>query len=597
MHYTSIKNIHKVIDPLFLDDLRTEFSQIASIAQPKRRKQLLQDFQIKLSSLTFLDPACGSGNFLTETYLSLRRLENNIFKLRLGEDTQTEIGGDFTPIKVSISQFYGIEINDFAATVAKTALWIAECQMMLETENIVGRDLKFLPLKTYTNIHEGNALRTDWESVVSKAELNYIMGNPPFVGANNMNTEQRADMRNVFGEKWKNIGEMDYVCCWYKKATEFIKGTDILCAFVSTNSICQGEQVPNLWKPLFEQGIHFNFAHRTFRWDSEASLKAHVHCIIVGFRSMQGVARSILFDGETRREVSHINAYLIDADDVFIESRSTPICDVPKMCKGNQPTDGGNLIISSNELQDFLAKEPAAKPFIHPFVGSEEFINNKRRYCLWLKGASPAQLHKMPQVMERLKRVREIRLASSKVATRKCADMPTLFQEIRQPDTDFLLVPSTSSQRRSYVPIGFMGKEIIPSNSCLIIPNATLYHFGVLTSNVHMAWMRAVCGRLKSDYRYSKDIVYNNFPWPSPTDEQRQRIEQSAQAILDARALYPDSSLADLYDETLMPSELRKAHQQNDLAVLAAYGFPTKDFAESDCVARLMQQYQILVCR
>ncbi len=590
MHYTSIENIHKVIDPLFLDDLKQEFAEIKEEKVERTRHRKLAAFQDKLASLTFFDPACGSGNFLTETYLSLRRLENEVVATMT--HGQSIIGfEEATPIKVNINQFYGIEINDFAVTVATTALWISESQMLAETERIIKHDIDFLPLKTYDNIHEGNALRIDWESVVPKDKLNYIIGNPPFVGANNMITSQREDLRIIFGEKWKNIGEMDYVCGWYKKATELMKGTKIRAALVSTNSISQGEQVANLWKPLFEDGIKFNFAYRTFRWDSEATLKAHVHCVILGFSYLDSTKHFIFDNGKTI-EAKNINPYLIDAPSVFVTSNSHPIFKVPEIRKGNQPTDGGNLIIEACDIEDFLKKEPLAKPFIKKLIGAREYINNKPRYCLWLKDVTPSQLRKMPHVLERVQRVREMRLASRDKGTQRLAETPHLFRETNNPDT-YIIVPSHSSENRRYVPMGFLKNDSISTNATLIIPDASLYHFGVLESNVHMAWMRAVCGRLESRYRYSKDIVYNNFPWPEVSDEQREKIAATAQAILDARALYPDSSLADLYDELTMPPELRKAHQQNDRAVMAAYGFPIT-MTESECVARLFELYQKL---
>ena len=592
MHYTSIENIHKVIDPLFLNDLRSELDSILEEKVERQRKKKLDAYQDKLASLTFLDPACGSGNFLTETYLSLRRLENEVIRERY--HGQTMMGEFLNPIKVSIQQFYGIEINDFAVTVATTALWISEAQTLAETERIIHQDIDFLPLKSYTNIHEGNALRTDWESVVPKDKLNFIMGNPPFVGANIMNDAQRADIRFIFGEKWKNIGEMDYVTGWYKKATLLMTGTNIRSALVSTNSIAQGEQVANLWKPLFEQdGIHIDFAYRTFRWDSEASLKAHVHCIIIGFSIGENKRIRKIYDNNMERMVSNINAYLMDAPNVFICSRSKPLCNVPAIRKGNQPTDGGNLIIEATDIEAFLAREPKANKYIKRLIGSKEYINNLLRYCLWLKDASPNDLRQMPAVLERMEGVRKMREASSDAATRRLADTPHLFRETNNPDT-YIIVPSVSSERRRYVPMGFLTADTIPTNLVLIIPDATLYHFGILESNVHMAWMRAVCGRLKSDYRYSKDVVYNNFPWPKPTEEQKVKIEKTAQAILDARALYPDSSLADLYDELTMPVELRKAHQENDRAVMQAYGFDVKTMTESHCVAELFKMYKEL---
>lgn len=593
MHYTSIENIHKVIDPLFLDDLRAELNEIQQIQVDKTRKQKLEAYRDKLSQLTFLDPAAGSGNFLTETYLCLRRLENQA--LRLLSD-QLVMGDTINnPIKVSIQQFYGIEINDFAVTVAKTALWIAESQMLKETEDIISHTIDFLPLKSYVNIVEANALRKDWETVVPKNQLNYIMGNPPFVGYTYQTKEQKADLISVVTGAGKNI---DYVSGWYWKAAQLMQNTAIRTAFVSTNSITQGEQVAGVWKPLYDRfGIHIDFAHRTFIWDSEANMKAHVHCVIVGFSYAVNTKPRMLFTGNRMEIVDNINAYLIDAPDIFIARRSKPLCDVPSISKGSQPTDGGNLILSQEEADNLLKHEPISKKFIHTFVGANEFINNISRYCLWLTGASPSEIKKCPEVMRRIEAVREMRSHSTKNATKKLANQPTLFTEIRQPNCEYIIIPSVSSENRRYTPIGFVKPDIIASNLVLIVPNATLYHFGVLESNIHMAWMRAVCGRLKSDYRYSANIVYNNFPWPDATDAQKAKIEQTAQGILDARALYPDSSLADLYDELTMPPELRKAHQKNDQAVLAAYGIKKGDAAyssESACVAELMRRYQAL---
>ncbi len=595
MHYTSIENIHKVIDPLFLNDLHSELDEIKQVSAAKTRQKRLTAFQDKLASLKFLDPACGSGNFLTETYLSLRKLENETLSLLLGGQIAFDLE-NLSPIKVSIKQFYGIEINDFAATVAKTALWIAESQMMKQTEDIVHMNLDFLPLKTYVNIVEGNALRIDWESVVPKAELNYIMGNPPFVGARLMSDAQKDDVNSVFAG-WRNAGNLDYVCCWYKKGADLMKGTKIRAALVSTNSVTQGESVALLWKPLFEADAHIDFAHRTFRWDSEAKSKAHVHCVIVGYSCAPSDKPRYIFTAGRAQTARNINAYLLDADDIFVESRSKPICDVPEIGIGCQPIDDGNYLFTREEMIEFLNKEPNAKIYFKPWYGAQEFINRKPRYCLWLGECSPRLLKQMPECLKRVSAVREFRLNSRRSSTRKCADTPTRFGGENMPKGTYILVPKVSSERRRYVPMGFMTPDALCSDLVFIISGAGLYHFGVLTSNVHMAWMRTVCGRLKSDYRYSKDIVYNNFPWPTPTDAQRAKIEQTAQAILDARDLYPDCSLADLYDEVTMPPELRKAHQQNDRAVMDAYGFVVgtpERTSESDCVAALMRRYQEL---
>ena len=592
MHYTSIENIHKVIDPLFLNDLRRELDEILEEKVEKQRIHKLDSYQDKLASLTFLDPACGSGNFLTETYLSLRRLENEAIRERY--HGQMMMGAFVNPIKVSINQFYGIEINDFAVTVATTALWISEAQMLTETEHIIHQDIDFLPLRSYTNIHEGNALRIDWETVVPKDHLNYIIGNPPFVGARLMSESQKQDVIDIFGAKWKNVGNMDYVCCWYKKAAELIKqAPQARAALVSTNSICQGEQVANLWQKLFDDGIRINFAYRTFRWDSEASLKAHVHCVIVGF-SYQKVKPCFIYDGDRKIEAANINAYLIDGPDVFIIGRPKPLCCIPEIGIGNLPIDGGNYLFTKEQMNEFIKIEPKSVSYFKLWYGSEEFIHRKPRYCLWLGDCSPAELRQMPNCLKRIEAVRLFRKESKRAATNKLADTPTHFSTENMPQGNYIIVPKVSSERRRYIPMGFMSPDAFASDLVFIIPDATLYHFGILESNVHMAWMRAVCGRLKSDYRYSKDVVYNNFPWPTPTDEQKAKIEQTAQAILDTRALYPDSSLADLYDELTMPVELRKAHQDNDRAVMAAYGFPIKTMTESQCVAELFKLYQEL---
>ena len=597
MHYTSIENIHKVIDPLFLNDLRQELDEILEEKIERQRNKRLDAYQTKLASLTFLDPACGSGNFLTETYLSLRRLENEAIRERYHGQSFLALDG-MSPVKVNINQFYGIEINDFAVTVATTALWISEAQMLAETERIINHDIDFLPLKSYTNIIEGNALRIDWESVVSKEKLNYIIGNPPFVGYSLQSKAQKEDILSVFvdekGKPFKTAGKIDFVAGWYYKSAQLMKGTDIRAALVSTNSITQGEQVAAIWKPLKELfGIHIDFAYRTFRWDSEASQMAHVHCVIVGFSCSNDKRTKIIYDGERIIKANNINAYLIDAPDIFIGTQQNTLCFAPLMTTGNRPADGGHLIIESADYDDFIRQEPNAIPYIKELLGSAEFINNKKRYCLWLKNVSPTEIRKMPFVMKRVEACKEDRLNSPDAGRRKLADAPYLFRETNNPET-YIIVPRISSERRRYVPMGFLTADIIPTDSALIIPNATLYHFGILESNVHMAWMRAVCGRLKSDYRYSKDIVYNNFPWPEVTEEQKSKIEQTAQGILDARALYPDSSLADLYDELTMPAELRKAHQANDRAVMQAYGFDVKTMTESQCVAELFKMYQRL---
>lgn len=593
MHYTSIENIHKVIDPLFLDDLKNELEEIQQITVQKTKDKKLREFQTKLANLRWLDPASGSGNFLTETYISIRRLENEVIKeLQRG---QISFGFDeSSPIQVSIDQFYGIEINDFAVTVAKTALWIAESQMMKETEDIVHMDLDFLPLTTNAFIVEGNSLQIDWESVVPKYQVSYIMGNPPFVGARVMSPEQKDDVKEIF-QDWKNAGNMDYVCCWYKKCADFMKNTSIQSALVSTNSVSQGESVANLWKPLLENGVHIDFAYRTFQWDSEAKIKAHVHCVIIGFSIAPYDKPKKIFTDERYQIAKNINGYLLDAANVYVESRNKPICNIPNIGIGNKPIDGGYYLFEKEEMEQFIRKEPEAKKYFRPWYGSKEFINRSPRYCLWLGECSPTELRKLPLCMERIKAVREYRLSSPSKGTVKLAEKPTRFHVENMPKGQYIVIPEVSSQRRRYVPMGYMDSSVLCSNKVRLMPDADLYEFGILESNVHMAWMRVVCGRLKSDYDYSIKIVYNNFPWPEPTAQQRQKIEQTAQAILDARALYPDSSLADLYDELTMPPELRKAHRLNDMAVMEAYGFakgsePYRN--EAACVAELMKLYQ-----
>lgn len=593
MHYTSIENIHKVIDPLFLDGLRDEFAEAMKIGVIKTREARLKAFQEKLSGLKFLDPACGSGNFLTETYISLRRLENDV--LRELQHGQIAIGdGNISPIKVGIDQFYGIEINDFAVAVAKTALWIAESQMMKETEDVCSMTLDFLPLKTNACIVEGNALRLDWNEIVRKNELSYIMGNPPFVGGMYMTSSQKDEIRNIFTDV-KGAGELDYVCGWYKICADFIEKTNIKCAFVSTNSICQGESVPIFWRYMIQKcKIQIDYAYTTFVWNNEAKKgQAKVHCVIIGF-SKNGIASKKLFSDNSIIECRHISPYLTNGDDFFVDSRSTPLCKVPPMRFGSMPRDGGGFVLSVEEKTELIKKYPICEKWIKPYIGAVEFLNNKERYCLWLVDANSSELTKCKMIMDRIESVYKFRLSSKAAGTRKFAETPTLFCQIAQPDSDYIIVPKTSSGKRRYLPIGFQPKDVIASDLVFLIPNATLYEFAVLMSNVHNSWLRQVAGRLKSDYRYSKDVVYNNFPWPDPTDEQRAKIEETAQGILDARAMYPNDSLAALYDPLTMPPELRKAHQANDRAVMRAYGLDVRNTSEEDCVAFLMKRYQEL---
>lgn len=619
MHYTSIENIHKVIDPLFLNDLNEEFENIKSSSKSaNQKKKEFEELQNKIANIKIFDPACGSGNFLTESFLSLRRLENKILK-------ELENDGLFIDdyIKVSIQQFYGIEINDFAVSVAKTALWIAEAQMYLDAPSSVNSKADFFPLETYTNIVEGNALRLDWKEVFTPAchseldsESLYIIGNPPFLGGMVMTENQKQDLKNVVGDV-KGVGEIDYVSGWYWKASDFIKNTNIKCAFVSTNSITQGEQPAIIFKKLFETGIKFDFAYRSFIWDSESTEKAHVHCVIIGFscvtlNQVQGDSHSeqqnchaelvsashkkrIYTSDNTFVEAKNINAYLLDAPNIFIENRKQQICDFPEMNIGNMPRDGGGFILSEEEKKELIKKEPLSEKWIHPFLGAEEFLKNKKRYCLWLQNANPSEIIKCPTVLKRIESVKQIREASKAASTRKFAETPTLFAQITQKiGRPFIVVPEVSSEKRKYIPIGFMTPNVIASNLVKIIPDANLYEFGILTSNVHNAWMRAVCGRLETRYRYSKEIVYNNFPWCNPTDEQKSKIEKTAQAILDARAKYPDSSLGEMYSNILLYPELNKAHKENDKAVMEAYGFDIK-MTESECVAKLFEMYKELV--
>ena len=490
MHYTSIENIHKVIDPLFLDDLKEEFEEIKKLPLSKTRENKLKQFQEKISGLNFLDPACGSGNFLTETYISLRKLENEVlYELRYG---QMGLGEIRNPIKVSIGQFYGIEINDFATTVAKTALWIAESQLMKKTEDIIHLDLDFLPLKTYANIVEGNALRINWEDVIPKEKLNYIMGNPPFVGARLMSQGQKEDLLNIFGKKWKNAGNLDFVACWYKKAADLTVGTNIRSALVSTNSITQGEQVPILWKLLFENGLTFDFAYKTFRWDSESNLKAHVHCVIIGFSYIKNNKKKKLYSNNRMQLVDNINAYLTDANNIFIESKNKTICNVTQIGIGKKHIEGGNYLYTKEEMREFIKKEPKSEKYFKPWYGAKEFIDQAPRYCLWLGNCSPNELRQMPNCLKRVENVKKIRSESESVGTRKLAEKPTRFHVENMPISTYIIIPRVSSEKRRYIPMGFLNSDNLSSDSVHIISNTTLYYFCILTSNVNIAWIRAV---------------------------------------------------------------------------------------------------------
>ena len=599
MHYTSIENIHKVIDPLFLDALKEELNEIRQIKQPATLKKRAQQFQEKLSRLVFFDPACGSGNFLTETYLSLRRLENEAIKLYVGDTVLLDVGYDL--VKVKISQLYGIEINDFAVSVANAALWIAESQMLEETLSIAYSNMQFLPIKSYSNIVEGNALKLNWEEIVPKEKLSYIIGNPPFVG--------QKEIRSIYvdenGKEYNLAGKIDYVAGWYFKAASLISNTNIKVAFVSTNSICQGEQVVGVWQPLYKRfGVNIDFAYQTFKWGSEAKDKAAVHCVIVGFSTNHNNEKKQLFSSTDKLDlVDNINPYLLSGKTIFVESVKTPICPVSPMYFGSKPTDGGYFFLTPEEKQVIVRKEPQSEKYIRKVLGAQEYINNVERYCLWLVGITPSELKSSPMIYERVKKVREFRLASKAESTRKFADRPTEFKQNAQPNKPYLIVPRVSSENRRYVPIGYIDPEVIATDATQIIPNATLYEFGVITSNVHMAWMRTVAGRLKSDYRYSSTIVYNTFPWPKITEEQKEYISKTAQGILDARALESESSLADLYNDVIMPVELRKAHQANDIAVMKAYGMikkvsgKDKLMSETETISKLFEMYEELTSK
>lgn len=599
MHYTSIENIHKVIDPLFLDDFKADLAKIEAIKVEKSRKLKLKAFQRRLASINILDPACGSGNFLTESYTSLRKLENRVIS-ELSDDAST-VGMTFeeleSPIKVSIDQFYGIEINDFAVAVAKTALWIAEEQMMEETQEILMQSLDFLPLKSNGNIVEGNALRVDWDEVLPAQQCNFIVGNPPFAGARQQKPNQKNDLIDALGGA-KGAGNVDYVAAWYYKAADYMqKGTMSRCAFVSTNSICQGDQVSLVWKSLFARGVIINFAHDTFRWNSEAISKAHVFVVVVGFSFHPNEAQAKLFRHPAPDEdavleyVDNINAYLRAADNAFVESLAKPVSESAKPINyGSFALDDGNFTISETEYLEIEESSPKSLRYLREFIGANELINGKKRWCVWLSGLGPEEWGDDRLIAEKVNRVREWRASSNRKNTVELAKTPAVFAEIRQPTSDYLAIPTVSSEKRFYVPIGFLPCSTIASNQIYVLPDASLYDFGIVTSQVHNAWMRAVAGRLKSDYRYAAAVVYNTFPWPDATDEQRTAIESRAQAVLDARDAHLGKSLAKLYDPNKMPDNLLAAHKALDAAVEAAYGV---DFNgdEERIVAHLFKLY------
>ncbi|MEJ5998397.1 DNA methyltransferase [Corynebacterium sp. H130] len=595
MHYTSPENIHKVIDPLFLDALKTELTSIVEetgISANKRKKKL-EAFHNKIAGLTFFDPACGSGNFLTETYIHLRKLENKILSELAGD--QTQLGFSDVTLKVSLNQFHGIEINDFAVSVASTALWIAQLQANIEAETIVTTNIESLPLHDAAHIDHGNALRTNWAGVIAPEKCDYIIGNPPFLGYSRLTDEQKEDRKAIFG---KDGGLLDYVACWHKKAADFMKGTQCEAALVSTNSICQGQQVTPLWKPLFDAGIEINFAHRTFVWSNEATDQAHVFCIIVGFSYVDRPVKqawTYTRKGVEYSEPTNLNGYLADAPNIAVSKRAHPISLAPQMIRGNGATDGGNLLLSPEEASELERLEPESREFIRKYSMGSEFINGKDRYCLWLVDCPPNKLSQMPMVKNRVLAVREMRLSSTKPATRKKAATPWLFDEIRYSGTDtYIAVPQVSSARRSYIPIDFVTDGMIPGNMLWFLPTASYYIFGILTSQFHNAWNRVVAGRLKSDYRYSNTVVYNNFVFPQVDAKTKKNVEKRARAVLDARALYPKATLAEMYDpdnDFLYP-ELMKAHRELDQVVEKAYGV---DFNgdEEKIVAHLFALYAL----
>ena len=597
-HYTSERNILRVINPLCMDELRAELAKV------KRNKKLLEAFYNKLPTLTFFDPACGCGNFLVIAFRELRQLEMDTIEamgdIGLTNASQGGLLDVSTLCRIKVSQFYGIEIDESAAHIARVAMWITDHQMNLEAAERFGTTRPTVPLVDSATIACGNSLRIDWRNVLLPEQCSYVLGNPPFIGKQYQTTEQKSDMEFIFG-KLKGAGVLDYVACWYAKAADYIQANpSIQVAFVSTNSITQGEQVAVLWSYLLARGIRIRFSHRTFQWSNEGKGIAAVHCVIVGFCLSEPKQRVIFdYNDNIKGEpiaipARSINPYLVDAPEIVLEKRTVPLSfDIPRIVFGNMPNDGGHLLLSDEEKCELLKHEPAAKEWVRPFLGAEEFINNKKRWCLWLPGIAPNELRSMPEVMKRVLAVKETRLASSRPTTQELASTPMLFGEIRQTNQPYLLIPSVSSENRKFIPIGYMQPEVIASNLVFMLPNATFYHFGILCSTTHNAWMRATCGRLESRYRYSNTIVYNNFPWPDSNDKHRETIEAAAQAILDARALYPESSLADLYDPLSMPTELVKAHAALDKALDAAYGYKGgKDDAAR--VAFLFERYQLL---
>ena len=586
MHYTSVENIHKVTGPLFYDELKNELTTIEGIKTHKERQFKLRKFREKLASIHVLDPACGSGNFLTETYLSFRKLENRVLEdLRYDQVEGQMTLGQMDPIMVSLDQFYGIEIDDFAVSVAKTALWIAQLQMTLETSEVMGEWIAPLPLKSNDNIVCGNALRMDWNDILLAEQCDFIIGNPPFIGKKEQTKLQKQELKDVFhGAK---VGNLDYVCCWYQKAAEYMADT-AAAAFVSTNSISQGEQPSLLWPSLFRENISIKFCWKTFIWDSEATEKAHVHVVIIGFSKGESTEKTIFKKDGTVETVSEINPYLIAAPTVLVGSKSKPLSNVPKIDYGSMPIDDGHLILSEDEKNEILKESPDAADLIRQYIGGNELLNNKMRWCLWI---TDDYYKKFPLVNERVEACKEFRENSDRPQTKKAANKPFAFGEIRQPQTTMLVIPKVSSERREYIPIGFIKPEIIVNGSALIMPDADIYSFGVLSSSTHNAWMRVVAGRMKSDYQYSGKIVYNNFVWPDLSEAQKRTIEKCAQEVLEVRDNYPNWSFAQLYDPDEMPDDLRNAHKALDAAVEAAYGVDF-DGDEEKIVAHLFKLYE-----
>ncbi|MBQ9221923.1 DNA methyltransferase, partial [Succinivibrio sp.] len=600
MHYTSQDNIHKVIDPLFLRDLREEFNRIKNFKKDGNRINRLKEFQKELGHLKFLDPACGSGNFLTETFLCLRRLENDVMREIYGGQTSLQIEELKHPIYVTLDQFYGIEINEFAVAVAQTALWIADLQMKKETELIIQSNLDYLPLVSYNHIRCANALRIDWNDIVPASELSYIMGNPPFAGTKLQNRQQKEDMKIVFfnNDKYKKL---DYVASWYKKSADYLENIEsVHLAFVSTNSLVQGEMIDILWKQLFEEyKFSFDFAYRTFKWDSDIKSKASVSCVILGCSKNNYTKSKEIYSVDKEGRVTNtqicknINGYLMAAESVFVEKRQKPLNNSLMMIKGAQLIDGGHFVFESRkEYEDFIKKEPRANKYVRKYYNSRNFLNDSvEQFCLYLEDADPTELSKMPLILERIALVKQFRENSDADSVKNLASTPSKYFIANIPSSKSIVIPIVSSEKRSYLPIKFSNEGTIYTNALNFIEGATLYDFGILTSSTHMSWMRTVAGRLKSDYRYSKDIVYNNFIWPEVNESQKEKVIKTAQAILDARTLYPDSSLADLYDPLTMPIELLKAHEANDKAVLSLYGL-APDSTEEQIVAHLMELYK-----